>query len=433
MKNKYDKWLAQEMETWEKAGLADSHTIEKITSYYAAKEENEPNKLGAILGILGTILIGLGIILILAKNWDYFPRGAKVVISLVPFLIGSFTGVFVIKKGLSGWVKEAAAIFTTIGIVTAVVMSGQIYHVMLDEWVLLFIITLLSLPLIYLYDSTLTLAAYLALGSICMFTTDLADLWIKVALGIIIIGASMPYVIRRFRTDKLSFETGWCNAFEALAGFAFITSLVYNGVLLRELYIAYFILLVGIDTLLYEDTLSFTMRPFAVVGNIGLYITLFVFTFSEFWRYIDTSKVNWQYMVIIALILGVVISIIVWLIKAKRDFTKRIFIYLAAACMIITFRLSGMLESEYFVILPVLLNAFFILLAIMTLREGIIYSSISRMNIGLILLASITLARFFDSEFSFLVKGIVFIICGVIFLLANLYLAKKRKKEITHV
>jgi len=433
VKNKYDKWLAHEMETWEKIGLADTDTIEKITTYYTAKEENEPSKLGAILGILGTILIGLGIILILAKNWDYFPRGSKVVISLVPFLIGSFVGMFVIKKSHSGWIKEATAIFTTLGIVTAVVMSGQIYHVMAPDWVLLFIITLLTLPLIYLYDSTLTLAAYLAIGSICMFTTDLADLWIKLVLGIVIIGASMPYVIRRFKKDKLSFETGWCNAFEALAGFAFITSLIYNGVLLRELYIAYFILLVAIDTLLYEETLSFTMRPFAIVGNIGLYITLFIFTFSEFWRYVDTRNVNLEYMVIITILLGVAIAIILRLIKVKRDFTKRLFIYLAVVFMIIAFRLLGLFGDEPSVVLTVLLNAFFILLAIMTLREGITYRSISRMNIGLILLAAITLARFFDSEFSFLVKGIVFIICGVIFLLANSYLAKKRKKEITHV
>jgi uncharacterized membrane protein len=433
VKNKYDKWLVREMETWEKEGLADRGTIEKITAYYKAKEENEPNKLGAILGVLGSILIGLGIILILAKNWGYFPRGVKVTISLIPFLIGSFGGIFIIKKGVSGWIKEAAAIFTTIGILTAVVMSGQIYHILVDEWVLFFIITMLSLPLVYLYGSTLDLAAYLVLGSLCMFMTDLTDLWTKVILGMIIIGASIPFVKVRYNKDKFGFETGWCQVFLALAGFAFISSLAYNGVLLRELYFTYFILLVGLDALLYEDTLAFTMRPFAVVGNIGLYITLFVFTFSEFWRYVDTSNVNWQHMLIIVLFVGVVIGIIAKLITSKRDFTKRLFIYFIAIAMIIGFRLFGLLGNESSVILAVVLNIIFISLSIMTLREGIIYSSMSRMNIGLMLLAAITLARFFDSEFSFLVKGIVFIICGVIFLLANLYLAKKRKKEMTHV
>ncbi len=433
MKNKYDKWLEREMKVWEEAGLVDVDTIRQIDTYYREKQENDPHKLGAILGILGSILIGLGIILILAKNWDLFPRGAKVTLSFLPFLIGSFLGMITLKTHLSNWLKEAAAIFTTIGIVTAVVMSGQIYHVITEEWLLFFIITLLTLPLIYLYHSTVTLAAYLVLGSICMFMTDLTGLWVKIALGVMIIGGSVPYIVRGYKKDRLNTETGWANAFLALAGFAFITSLRDNGVLLRELYIVYFILLVGIDGLLYEEDISLGMRPFAIVGNIGLYITLFVFTFKEFWVYIDTRNVGGEYLSIIVLLLGVAIGITIRLIKTKRDFTKRIFIYLIAAVMIITFRLLGLLNADSAVLFTILLNLIFVLLSLITLREGISYSSSGRMNMGLLLLAALTIARFFDSEFSFLIKGIVFIACGVIFLLANFYLIKKRKKELRNV
>ncbi|WP_070000861.1 DUF2157 domain-containing protein [Cellulosilyticum sp. I15G10I2] len=433
MKSKYDRWLTREMKTWREIGLVDTDTVTKIEGYYNERVIQESNKLGGVLGILGFILIGLGIILILAKNWDLFPRGAKVTLSFLPFLIGSLMGMIVLKKHISGWIKEAIAVFTTIGIVTAVVMSGQIYHIIAEEWMLFFIITLLTLPLIYLYDSTLTLAAYLILGSICMFMTDLIELWIKLGLGISIIGASIPYVIKWYKKDRVNIETSWSSAFIALAGFLFITSLVHDGVLLRELYIVYFILILGIDAGLYEEDVSLGTRPFAVIGNIGLYIMLFIFTFKEFWYYIDTSNVAGEYMIIIAFFLVITIGIVIGLIKLKRNFTKRIYIYLIAVIMIITFRVLGLLNPHTSSVLAILLNIFFVTLAFITLKEGINYSSQGRMNMGLLLLAAITIARFFDSEFSFLVKGIVFITCGAVFLLANFYLMKKRKKELRNV
>jgi uncharacterized membrane protein len=433
MKNKYNKWLFEEMRKWQETGLVDRETEIKIKAYYKQKENSEPSRLGAMLGVLGTILIGLGIVLILAKNWNEFPRAAKVAISLLPFLIGSIGGLYVIKTEIHGWLRQAAAIFTTIGIVAAVSMNGQIYHVITDEWVLFLMMAVLTLPLVYLYHSTVTLAAYFLLGTICMFLIQRTDLWFKAAVGVLLIGMSIPYIIGCYKKDKLNIETIWCNILLALSGFSFITSLTSHDILLREVYIAYFILLIALDALLYEEIILPSSRPFAVLGNVGIYILLFIFTFSGFWDYIDSRYLNLEYMCMIGLLLAAAFVLTAWLIRTKRRFTRRLFVYLMIASLVIVFRLAGLLESDFEVLLPITLNVCFLFLAVNTLRQGIMDSSISRMNRGLFLLTALIIARFFDSEFSFLIKGIVFIVCGIVFLISNLYLTKKRKKEITNV
>jgi len=46
----------------------------------------------------------------------------------------------------------------------------------------------------------------------------------------------------------------------------------------------------------------------------------------------------------------------------------------------------------------------------------------------MLVLMALILTRFFDSDYSFIAKGVVFIILGALFLGANLLLARRRKE-----
>ena len=83
----------------------------KIESYYKSKQENSPNRLFTVFGVLGSLLVGLGIILILAHNWDDFSRTIKTVFAFVPLVIGQFlVGYSILKKKSSTW-REASGTF----------------------------------------------------------------------------------------------------------------------------------------------------------------------------------------------------------------------------------------------------------------------------------------------------------------------------------
>jgi hypothetical protein len=73
-----------------------------------------------------------------------------------------------------------------------------------------------------------------------------------------------------------------------------------------------------------------------------------------------------------------------------------------------------------------LMNCFALWLGIDILVRGIRSNSVARANFGLLLIAVLALSRFFDSELSFVTRGLGFIVVGAGFLIANILMFKKR-------
>jgi len=48
-------------------------------------------------------------------------------------------------------------------------------------------------------------------------------------------------------------------------------------------------------------------------------------------------------------------------------------------------------------------------------------------NTGMLMLAILIIARFFDSEISFVIKGLVFIAVGIGFLVTNIVLVRQKR------
>jgi len=70
-----------------------------ISSYYQAKSDEQPNRLFTVFGVLGSALVGLGIILILAHNWDNFSILVKTFFAFLPLIIGqTISGYSILKN-----------------------------------------------------------------------------------------------------------------------------------------------------------------------------------------------------------------------------------------------------------------------------------------------------------------------------------------------
>jgi len=76
-----------------------------------------------------------------------------------------------------------------------------------------------------------------------------------------------------------------------------------------------------------------------------------------------------------------------------------------------------------------LFNAYALALGIGTLVRGVRRERISSANAGMVVIAALVVSRFFDSDFSFLARGIAFIAVGIGFLVANFLLFKRRKVQ----
>ena len=58
---------------------------------------------------------------------------------------------------------------------------------------------------------------------------------------------------------------------------------------------------------------------------------------------------------------------------------------------------------------------------------GIRSNNLAVINTGMLMLAILIIARFFDSDISFIIKGLVFIIVGIGFLVTNAILARRMR------
>jgi hypothetical protein len=80
----------------------------------------------------------------------------------------------------------------------------------------------------------------------------------------------------------------------------------------------------------------------------------------------------------------------------------------------------------------VIINVTLLALGIYNLWNGIKSDSLGILNFGLIVITTLIICRFFDTDLSFIARGILFILIGSGFFAANYSFLKKRKaKDIT--
>jgi hypothetical protein len=75
--------------------------------------------------------------------------------------------------------------------------------------------------------------------------------------------------------------------------------------------------------------------------------------------------------------------------------------------------------------ISLIFNAYFFVLGVAILAGGIRERSLGRVNLGMAVLGVLIVTRFFDSELSFVARGVAFIVVGMGFLAANLVLLRR--------
>lgn len=155
-----------------KADIITQETADKIQDFYKTKGSSSVNRLFIIFGILGAILVGLGIILIIAHNWDEFSRVSKTCIAFLPLLAGQLLcGYTIIKKQNSVAWRESGSAFLFFAVGASIALVSQIYNIPGEMETFLLTWLLLCLPLVYLMNSSI--ASLLYIGGITYYATHL--------------------------------------------------------------------------------------------------------------------------------------------------------------------------------------------------------------------------------------------------------------------
>jgi hypothetical protein len=178
----------------------------------------------------------------------------------------------------------------------------------------------------------------------------------------------------------------------------------------------------------------------ALLGGIGIGITAIVLSFESSWHL--GREFFWgerSFDGIIAVALEFLFPIVAVALAALDLIRRRVEFSLAAAVFpIVTAVALGVAnlcppsdaeslhKTSCSFAAAALINCYALWLGIDILTRGIRSDSIARANFGLILIAALAISRFFDSELSFVTRGLGFIVVGAGFLVANILLFKKR-------
>lgn len=422
--------LQKEIKELEEAGIIDGALAERIRSYYAEKAKTAPNRLLIIFSVLGALLVGLGLILIVAHNWDAYSKLVKTVLALLPMAMGQLACAYTLWKqnDSKSW-REGSATFLFISIGVALSMIAQVYNISGSLSSFLLNWALLGLPIVYVMRSSM--AAFIYLVMITYFGQH-AGYWNQGGLNGLyywpMLAALVPHYLVLLKQNK---EHNNLLFFNWLVSLSLV---ICFGMLVNDSIHLFFIGYMGLLSLFIhmeripqfiEQMPSF--NGFARVGYVGQIVLLLVLSFDELWDEIrreGLAKVNVLAIdsLVVLLIMAMIAFLLIWLLKKPNRKMDEGILLFPLFFLVYVFGI-------YVDFAVVLMNLLVLALSLRIIVKGLKIAHLGTLNFGLLSLTALIACRYFDMDLSFVLRGIVFVIVGVGFFLANMYIIKSRKQH----
>jgi len=429
-----NKSLVKELDDLKGAGIIDEATAGRISDYYKGKNEGSHNRLFVVFGVLGAILVGLGIVLIIAHNWDDLSRPVKVFFSFLPLLAGQFCcGYSLLKKpGNAAW-KESSTVFLFFAVGASISLISQVYHIHGDLSSFLFTWMLLCLPLIYLLNSSITSLLYI--GGITYYQVvsnydfnifnhvhrESFNYW-----WMLLLVAPHYYALfqRNANSNYLTFHN-W---------FIPLSLTIALGAIARDAEAFMFIAYTSLFSIFYiigrSEFFDHTKRRingFLVIGSLGTMHILMMMSFHWFWEELAEKGLGAEDFYSREFFAALFLSGIAGLLYHFTNKEKGISNFSPMKLVFLFFALIFFLGLTNSVAPVVLINLLVLLLGIFTIRLGAKADHLGVLNYGLLTITALIICRFFDSHMSFVVRGFLFVLVGAGFFLTNYLMLKKRK------
>jgi uncharacterized membrane protein len=408
-------------------GLITAEQSERIRARYAAPQEQSGNRMMLLFSILGGLLIGLGVILVVAHNWDDLSKGLRTVFAFLPMAVGQALVVFtVLKKPTSvGW-KEGSSIFLMLTVGACLALVSQIYHIPgeLDGFLLAW--SLLTVVLLYAPGSLI--AAMLYLGMITWYAVVVrTGSWISSAFPwffLPLLALVVPAYITALRTRGASVGFFWLSLCLALS-LGIGSQLFWDD---GHLEIALAILgpatAYGLVPRTYKGQRLRT-EAFPFLGGLAVLGVLIFLGYSDTWTELLPGRTYGLEGDTLTFIVLLAIGIVAYLVSLRwRKPLEGSWFPETLAVALLAY---GAAHVSFY-LAPLLINLWALAVGLHTTITGMQRDSLRRMNLGLAIVSLTIILRFFDLDISYAVKGLVFIAMGAGFLWMNVRLIKQRKK-----
>lgn len=434
------RWLLAELPELVTNGVLSQEAADALRQHYSSQPPDSPRRIGFILSaILGSLLIGAGVVLLVAHNWDFLSRPVRCAIAFTPLLLSQALAIFVLlrRKESAPW-REAAAILNVAAIGTAIALVSQTYQIQGDFARFILVWMVLALPVVYLFRTGVGLSAYFVGVAVWVFSSKHGDffglhpndLW---AWPLLFLG--VPVFVMLLRQNRNGYATLLATTALAIAAAFSLgqTDDIGAQSFWRCSFAAYWSLVYLVGAVSFDDWRPTRPHPFVAFGWIGILSMGVFLSFQDLWR-----NRQWQNAVDFAprhypdlLAFGIqLVWIAAALLFAGYALWKQRESNLAPAALTPIVVIAWLIAKQTGDgLVPFLsLNFFVLVLGVYTLVRGIRSGRVFEANLGMVVIAALATARFFDTDLEFVVRGIAFILIGLGFLVTNLIVFKRRAR-----
>lgn len=435
----HHRWLAEHLPEWEREGLVTLQAATVLRDRY--RVESRAGLAQMVVGAVGSLLIGAGLIAVLAYNWDEFTRWVRLLLAFGPLAASQAVSGWVLWKNDAAkpWMRESAALVQTLAIGAAMALVSQIYNLP-GQWTdLVFWWCVVAVPLAWVLKSDAAAIAYLfgvavwtiaqagdrAMGSPALDVADVR-IWFPILLaGILPRWPGSDLGDRPQPGSRLVLAATALVGLLAVAAFASGLQGQLTGSFTVFPWLAMLssalVLLFPLDTDGVAEPLS--RKPQVVLGGLAMVIMALIATYETPARELVSGVEPALRLVWCWLLLAVLAGFMAVAFRQGR------FAVLAVAGLALVPPLGAFLSPSGIGGWPVAIAYSLLLLG--TAIALIALEFLGRQGaarIGAALITLLVILRMADADVSLLIKGLVFIGIGCVFLGFNVLISHHRAR-----
>jgi len=300
---------------------------------------------------------------------------------------------------------------------------AQTYHISGDFAAFMLTWSLAGLPIIYLLNCSVAAMLYWVgvttwAGSVAWQHGTVAWFWLLLVAG-------LPYLWLVARENRYRPRIGlmlWVLAGCVAFGIGFSLDR-YSAHIWVPVFTSYFAALYMLGDWLFGEGRTFWQRPLQTVGALGVIVLAIVLTFEDGWDHFMKWQ-DWSELIGSPLVVWPAAALGLWGYAWKhRQLIPLLFGALPVVATVGAL-LSGAKHAD--VVVLVLMNMYALGLGVALIALGVRDRRLGVVNLGLPVTAALIIARFFDSDISFVLRGLAFIAVGIGFLVTNVMLIQRK-------
>lgn len=410
-------------------GIIEASTAQAIEAYYARQKKSAGARLLIAFAILGSLLVGAGVLLIIGHNWDYFSKQLKTLLAFIPLFAGQgFTAysIFKLRSASPAW-KESSAVLLIFGLGACLALLSQIYQLPGDLAGFLVVWITLALPVILVTGSSM--ASLLVVAGSTWYACE-AGYWTHPAhLPVWFLIFILPVLWHYRHLILLQPRSNFTRFHHVLIPVVIIIVLGTIGETHQPLlFLTYMSLagfLFGMGRLLWPGMGQSQLNPYQVWATLVMVIILLMLSFNWFWEdYARQPLLGvWTSREMLSALIFLFGAGLLMAFRWVKQTDRSIRPWELVPPLFLIIFISGLGS----VVWPqVAINGGLLTLGIFTLVEGAKQDHLPRLNFGLLIITALLICRFFDLELSFVTRGLLFVALGLGFFLVNYRMLKRK-------